>query len=117
MGGDYVVIREQATAERGEIVVALIDGSVNGLEATLKYFHPQVEGSIELRPVNSSMDSMFFAADEVTIQGVVMVVSSHESADKTSTKNKRWKRMDVTGVQHLWGTRSQIGHRVKRTVL
>ena len=85
LDGDYVVIREQAMAERGEIVVALISGAVNGAEATLKYFHPQTgsssslaegfsnaEGSIELRPANSSMDSMFFPADEVTIQGVVV---------------------------------------------
>jgi len=79
LDGDYVVIREQAMAERGEIVVALIDGAVNGAEATLKYFYPQTDspsylanGSIELRPANSSMDSMFFPADEVTIQGVVV---------------------------------------------
>ena len=85
LDGDYVVIREQSTAERGEIVVALINSTVNGAEATLKYFYPQsdsfssyadgsslADGSIELRPANSSMDSMFFATDEVTIQGVVV---------------------------------------------
>ncbi len=91
LDGDYVVIREQAIAERGEIVVALLSGAVNGSEATLKYFYPQTdsssslaegfsnaegfphaEGSIELRPANASMDSMFFPANEVTIQGVVV---------------------------------------------
>ena len=85
LDGDYVVIREQAIAERGEMVVALLSGAVNGSEATLKYFYPQVdspsslaegfsstEGSIELRPANASMDSMFFPEDEVTIQGVVV---------------------------------------------
>ncbi len=92
LDGDYVVIREQAIAERGEIVVVLLSGAINGSEATLKYFYPQADssslaegssfladsssslavGSIELRPANSSMESLFYPADEVTIQGVVV---------------------------------------------
>lgn len=70
MDNDYVVIREQSVAEKGEIIVALITGAVSGDEATLKYFYPQSD-SIELRPANASMESMFYSTDKITIQGVV----------------------------------------------
>jgi repressor LexA len=47
--GDHVVVRQQAVAEEGETVVALLDG-----EATLKRFHRKGK-QIELRPANSTM--------------------------------------------------------------
>jgi repressor LexA len=47
--GDHVVVRQQAVAEEGQTVVALLDG-----EATLKRFHRKGK-EIELRPANSSM--------------------------------------------------------------
>lgn len=65
--GDLAVVRPQATAENGEIVVALIDG-----EATLKrFFH---EGDrIRLQPENASLEPIVIAADtlEVAIVGKV----------------------------------------------
>jgi repressor LexA len=48
--GDHVVVRQQAMAEEGETVVALLDG-----EATLKRFHRKGK-QIELRPANSTME-------------------------------------------------------------
>src|SRR5690606_27152926 len=36
LNGDYIFVRKQATAERGDIVVALI-----GDEATVKYYYPE----------------------------------------------------------------------------
>jgi repressor LexA len=47
--GDHVVVRQQAIAEEGQTVVALLDG-----EATLKRFHRKGK-EIELRPANSAM--------------------------------------------------------------
>lgn len=47
--GDYVVIREQATAENGERVVAMIDN-----EVTLKKFYHQ-GGEVVLQPCNGGM--------------------------------------------------------------
>jgi repressor LexA len=47
--GDYVVIREQQTAEKGERVVAMIDG-----EVTLKKFYHQ-DGEVVLQPCNGMM--------------------------------------------------------------
>ena len=49
MDGDYVVVRQQNTANNGEIVVAMIDGS-----ATVKRFYRE-NGHIRLQPENPSM--------------------------------------------------------------
>ena len=49
MDGDYVVVRQQNTANNGEIVVALIDGS-----ATVKRYYRE-NGHFRLQPENNSM--------------------------------------------------------------
>jgi repressor LexA len=67
---DYVVIQKQSVAREGNIIVALVDN----YEATLKYYHPKDTGVIELRPANSQMQSMFYPADQVVIQGVMIGV-------------------------------------------
>lgn len=66
--GDYVVIKKQSTATKGDIIVALI----NRFEATLKYFHPRPIDVVELRPANETMEPMFYPANEVEIQGVIV---------------------------------------------
>ena len=68
LDGDMVVIEKRDTAENGEIVVALIDG----LEATLKRLQKNRDGSITLRPANSSLSPMRYAGARVRIQGVVV---------------------------------------------
>ncbi len=67
---DYVVIQKQSSAREGEIIVALVDR----YEATLKYYHPKDTGVVELRPANSQLQSMFYPADQVEIQGVMLGV-------------------------------------------
>jgi repressor LexA len=69
LDGDVILVQRQTTAVNGEIVVAVI-----GEEATVKrfYVHRGEERSIELRPANSTMTSMWFAPDEVEIRGVVV---------------------------------------------
>ena len=67
---DYVVIRKQETARPGSIVVALVDQR----EATLKYYHPHSTGVIELRPANEALEPMYYPADSVVIQGVLIGV-------------------------------------------
>ena len=47
--GDFIFVRKQVTANRGDIVVAMIDG-----EATVKYFHPEGE-KIVFKPANHTM--------------------------------------------------------------
>ena len=60
---DVIIVREQNTAENGEIVVALVDDS-----ATVKRFYNR-DGKIILHPENDEMDDLVF--DEVQILGVV----------------------------------------------
>ena len=62
--GDLVVIRQQNTAENGEIVVAMING-----ETTLKRFYKK-NGKIILHPENKTMDDIIVKNCE--IQGVLV---------------------------------------------
>jgi repressor LexA len=65
--GDLAVVRPQANADNGDIVVALVDG-----EATLKRFFHEGE-QIRLQPENIAMEPIIVAADaeDVTIIGKV----------------------------------------------
>ena len=67
---DYVVIQKQSHARKGNIIVALVDR----YEATLKYYHPKETGVVELRPANNQMESMFYPANMVEIQGIMIGV-------------------------------------------
>lgn len=67
LDGDFVVIRKQTTAKNGDIIVALI----NHVEATLKYYYPRDTGVVELRPANGQLESMYYPADQVEIQGIM----------------------------------------------
>lgn len=49
LDGDYIFVRKQPTASRGDIVVALI-----GDEATVKYFFPEKD-YVRFQPANSQM--------------------------------------------------------------
>ncbi len=70
--GDVVVIRPQAQAENGEIVVAIVhdDGGANG-GATLKRFYREGE-YVRLQPRNSEMQPLIVAASRVEIKGKVV---------------------------------------------
>jgi repressor LexA len=67
--GDFVVVRSQVTAERGDIVVAGIPGE----EATVKTFRPD-GATIVLEPANPRLEPMVFDADEVQVFGKVVTV-------------------------------------------
>jgi len=62
--GDVVVIREQATAENGDIVVALVEGH----EATLKRFRRRGD-MIALEAANPAYETRMLRADQVKVQG------------------------------------------------
>ena len=57
-GGDYIFVRKQATAERGDIVVALI-----GDEATVKYFYPERD-YVRFQPANAKMAPILVRATD-----------------------------------------------------
>ena len=66
--GDLVLIRQQNTADVGQIVVALMED-----EATLKRFYPEPENHrIRLHPENSRMEDIY--VDNCEIQGVAVKV-------------------------------------------
>lgn len=67
LDGDYVVVRQQSTAEPGETVVAGIPGE----EATVKTYLRR-RNKIVLRPENPAMDEMVFDPEEVEIFGKVV---------------------------------------------
>ena len=77
---DVILVQEQKHASPGEIVVAVVEN-----EATVKriYYYKSTpteaqeyidwEGpTIELRPSNESMDSMWYPEPQVEIRGVVV---------------------------------------------
>jgi repressor LexA len=66
LDGDYVVVKEQPTANNGEIVVALIDD-----EATVKTFYRETD-RVRLQPENRSMEPIY--TRDVTILGKVIAL-------------------------------------------
>ncbi len=64
LDGDYVIVKQQNTAEQGDIVVALI-----GDEATVKRFYKE-SGYIRLQPENHSMNPII--VKDVIILGKVI---------------------------------------------
>jgi repressor LexA len=62
--GDIVVIREQDTAQNGDIVVALVEGQ----EATLKRLRRKGT-AIALEAANPAYETRLYGADQVQVQG------------------------------------------------
>lgn len=58
LNGDYLFVRKQSTAERGQIVVAMI-----GDEATVKYYFPERD-YIRFQPANSNMAPILVRASD-----------------------------------------------------
>lgn len=69
LSGDYVIVRQQPTAENGDIVVALL-----GDEATVKRFFKDEE-RIRLQPEHPTMEPLIVSPDQpFTILGKVVAV-------------------------------------------
>lgn len=69
MGGDYVLVHVQPTAENGELVVAMLDGE----EGTVKKYQRNASG-VMLIPFNSKCPTVFVPnerLDAFLIYGVV----------------------------------------------
>jgi repressor LexA len=56
LSGDYIFVRKQLTASRGDIVVALI-----GDEATVKYYFPEKD-HVRFQPANKTMAPIYVRA-------------------------------------------------------
>lgn len=70
MDGDTIVVRQQATAEIGDPIVAILKGDFNE-RATLKRYYPK-GNIIELRPRNPTMRPIKVRRDQVEIRGKFM---------------------------------------------
>jgi repressor LexA len=71
LNGDYIFVRKQASADRGEIVVALI-----GDEATVKYYFPERD-YVRFQPANDQMAPILVRATDfrpTMLLGVVVGV-------------------------------------------
>lgn len=68
--GDYILVEGAQTADNGDIVVALIEGT----DATLKRFFREANGKVRLQPANAQMDPILVPARDVKIQGRVVGV-------------------------------------------
>lgn len=66
MDGDYILVKQQQTANNGEIVVAMVDGFES--EATVKTFYKESD-HVRLQPENSSMSPII--VQDVKILGKV----------------------------------------------
>ena len=76
--GDLVVVRPQATADNGDIVVALLMNQSAASEgvATLKRLYRE-RGRVRLQPANAAMQPIFVDPDQLQVQGKVVSVIRH----------------------------------------
>jgi len=70
LDGDVVVVHGKQTAENGEMVIALVNGS----EATVKRYYRERDGRIRLQPANETMQPIYVHENDITIQGIVVGV-------------------------------------------
>jgi repressor LexA len=68
--GDYIIVNSRPTAEQGEMVVALVEGE----STTVKKLYREMDGRIRLQPANQALEPMYYDADQVAVQGVVVGV-------------------------------------------
>ena len=68
LDGDFVVVRKQSDAERGETVVALVNN-----EATIKKYYKHND-RVELRPAHEGMESIWVKEGDLRIEGKVVGV-------------------------------------------
>jgi len=81
--GDIVLVKHQSTAENGQKVVAIVDGS----DTTLKKFY-QEKNQIRLQPANKNIEPIIIKKGrEFEIQGIfVDVIKTENSAPEISEK-------------------------------
>ncbi|MBW1678112.1 MAG: transcriptional repressor LexA [Deltaproteobacteria bacterium] len=71
LDGDFVVVRKQPTAQKGETVVALVNN-----EATVKKYYKR-KNYVELRPAHTGMKSIRVKKGDLRIEGKVTGVIRH----------------------------------------
>jgi repressor LexA len=68
--GDFVVVNGRTTADNGEMVIALVQGT----SATVKRMYRERDGRVRLQPANDTMAPIYVHENDISIQGVVVGV-------------------------------------------
>lgn len=68
--GDFVVVNERKSADNGEMVIALVQGT----SATVKRMYRERDGRIRLQPANEAMSPIYVHENDIAIQGIVVGV-------------------------------------------
>lgn len=68
--GDYVIVHGRDTANNGEMVIALVDGT----SATVKRYYREPGGWIRLQPANDKVRPIKAHEEDILIQGIVVGV-------------------------------------------
>jgi repressor LexA len=66
--GDYVVVHNRNSADNGEMVIALVQGT----SATVKRLYRESGGWIRLQPANERVRPIRVHEDDLLVQGVVV---------------------------------------------
>jgi len=93
--GDYVVVRQQATARDGEVVVAVIEG-----ETTLKRFR-RTRDKVVLEAANPEYKPIEIRSSSAGIQGVVVGLMREYRVQQVieAAKTKRYSAIHQRDVQ------------------
>jgi repressor LexA len=70
LDGDYVIVHGKETAENGQTVIALVEGT----SATVKRYYREASGWIRLQPANEQLAPIRVHENDILIQGVVVGV-------------------------------------------
>ncbi len=65
------LIKQQTTANPRDVIVAAIEGSGEGYEATIKEYIPD-DNHIVLNPYNKDFDPIVLSRNKVQVQGIVI---------------------------------------------
>lgn len=68
--GDVVVVNDRSSADNGEMVIAMLEGS----SATVKRYYRERDGRIRLQPSNDTMAPIYVREDQMQIRGIVVGV-------------------------------------------
>jgi repressor LexA len=68
--GDYVVVHNRNTANQGQMVIALVQGT----SATVKRIYREADGWVRLQPSNERMQPIRVHENDLLIQGIVVGV-------------------------------------------
>ena len=66
--GDVVIVRQQSSAESGDIVIAKVDGEDATCKKLVKH-----ENGISLVPYNSAYEPMYFSTEEIITKPVKII--------------------------------------------